>query len=330
MPTHGYSLGPGWKGILGQLGVSHEDVLRRAQLPQDLLNSDDPRVPAEDFFAFSAALEASFDDGRLPLLLVEAMSPEFFSPPVFAALCSPNLATAAERLSRFKPLIGPVDLHVTRDELGLELEYRWKETAVAVPASLPGSEILFIVKLARLGTRHEIRPTRLRLPKLPPAHADYEAWLGARIKRASPLSVRFSAEDAARPFLSASGSMWEIFEPELRRRLADLEGSATVEGRTRAIILEALPSGQVTLDQVARRLATSSRSLQRKLCEEGTSFKAVVQGTRQRLAHHYLSRTPLSTTEIALLLGFEDPTSFFRAFHSWTGTTPESVRRGLH
>ena len=330
MQTHGYALGPGWKGILAQLGVSHEDVLRRARLPEDLLNSGDPRVPAEQFFAFSAALEASFDDARLPLLLVEAMSPEFFSPAVFAALCSPNLETAAERLSRFKPLVGPVDLTVTRDEAGLELEYHWQDTAIAVPASLSGCEILFIVKLARMGTRHEVKPTRARLPTLPPAHQAYEEWLGVRIEVGSPLSVRFGAEDATRPFLSANGSMWQIFEPELRRRLADLENSATVEERTRAILLEALPSGQVNLDSVARRLATSSRSLQRKLREEGTSFKAVVQHTRENLAHHYLSRTPLSTTEIALLLGFEDPTSFFRAFHSWTGSTPDSIRRAQH
>ena len=330
MPTHGYSLGPGWKGILAELGVSHEEVLRRAQLPEDLLNRDDPRLPAEQFYAFSAALEAVFDDARLPLFLVEAMSPEFFTPPVFAALCSPNLETAARRLSRFKPLMGPIDLRVTSDESGLELEYHWRETAISPPALLSGSEILFIVKLARLGTRHHVRPTRVRLPALPPAHQDYEEWLGVRIERGSPLSVHFSVEDATRPFLSANGAMWEIFEPELRRRLAEVEGSASFEERTRAILLEALPSGQATLGTVARRLATSPRSLQRKLREEGTSFKAVVRGTRESLADHYLSRTSLSTTEIALLLGFEDPTSFFRAFHSWTGNTPDSVRRMHH
>ena len=330
MPNHGYSLGPGWKGILAELGVSHEDVLRRAQLPDDLLAHEDPRVPAVHFFAFAAALEEAFDDARLPLFLVEAMSPEFFSPPVFAALCSPNLAVAAERLSRFKPLIGPVELKVTNDASGLELEYHWHETIITPPASLSGSEALFVVKLARMGTRHRVRPTRVCLPTLPPAHEAYEEWLGVRLQRGSPISVRFSAEDATRPFLSANSAMWTLFEPQLRQRLAALEGSASFEERTRAVLLEALPSGQATLDSVARRLATSSRSLQRKLRDEGTSFKTVVRETRESLAHYYLSRTPHSSTEIAFLLGFEDPTSFFRAFHSWTGSTPDSVRRMHH
>lgn len=329
MPSHGYALGPGWKGILANLGVSHVDILRQAQLPEDLLNREDARVPAVQFFAFATAIEQAFDDARLPLLLVEAMSAEFFSPPVFASLCSPNLRVAAERLSRFKPLVGPVELQVSHDASGLVLEYHWQESSVPPPASLSGSEILFIVKLARMGTRHEIRPTRAWVPTLPPAHEAYEQWLGVRLAR-GPLAVQFSVEDAKRPFLSANGAMWEIFEPKLRQRLADLEGSASIEERTRAILLEALPSGQASLEHVARRLAMSSRSLQRKLREEGTNFKAVVRDTRESLAHYYLSRTPHSSTEIAFLLGFEDPTSFFRAFHTWTGHTPESVRRMHH
>jgi len=325
----GFSLGPGWKGILAELGVSHDDVLRRADLPQDLLNRDDPRVTAEQLFLFARALEEVTGDARLPIHLVEAMSAEFFAPPVFAALCSPNLAVAAERLARFKPLIGPVELAVQHGESGLTLEYRWHKTLVAVPASLTGSEALFVVKLARMGTRHQVRPTSVTLPVLPPEHTAYEEFLGVRLTVGTSTIVRFSPEDASRPFLSANGAMWNIFEPQLRQRLADLEGTASFEERARAVLLEALPSGQLSLESVARRLGTSGRSLQRRLREEGTSFKAVVQRTRESLARHYLAETRHSSSEIAYLLGFGDPTSFFRAFHSWTGTTPDGMRRSL-
>jgi len=325
----GYSLGPGWKGILAELGVSHGDVLCRAGLPEDLLNRDDPRVSADQLFAFARALEETTGDARLPLHLLEVMSAEFFTPPVFAALCSPNLTIAAERLSLFKPLIGPLDLEVTSGRSGLKLEYRWHKTDTAVPASLTGSEALFVVKLARMGTRHEVRPTKVTLPALPPDHTAYEEFLGVPITVQKTTTVRFSTEDANRPFLSANGSMWQIFEPQLRQRLADLEGTASFQERARAVLLEALPSGQVSLEVVARRLATSGRSLQRRLRDEGTSFKAVVQETRESLARYYLSETSHSSSEIAYLLGFEDPTSFFRAFQSWTGTTPDTVRRSM-
>lgn len=323
----GYALGPGWKGILAELGVRHEDVLSRAGLPADLLSRSDARVPAEQFFRFAQALQDAVGGARLPLHLVEIMSAEFFSPEVFASLCSPNLAVAAERLARFKPLVGPIDIDVSHGDEGLRLIYRWRPSLVPVPTSLSGAEALFVVKLARMGTRQRICPTQVTVPTLPPGYEAYEEYLGVRITQADSIGVVFSPEDAERPFVTANGSMWDMFEPQLRKRLADLEGTASLEDRVRAVLLEALPSGQASLDFVARRLAMSGRSLQRRLRGEGTSFKDVVQRTREQLARYYLTQTDHSSSQIAYLLGFGDPTSFFRAFQGWTGTTPEAMRQ---
>ncbi len=77
---------------------------------------------------------------------------------------------------------------------------------------------------------------------------------------------------------------------------------------------------------MARRLAVSTRPLQRRLNEEGTSFQAVLNATRESLARHYLVNGGLAAGEIAFLLGYEEPSSFYRAFHNWTGQTPERVR----
>ncbi len=55
----------------------------------------------------------------------------------------------------------------------------------------------------------------------------------------------------------------------------------------------------------------------------------MVDSTREGLARHYLHRTQLTSSEIAYLLGFEEPNSFFRAVRRWTGTTPERLRRKL-
>jgi AraC-like DNA-binding protein len=82
------------------------------------------------------------------------------------------------------------------------------------------------------------------------------------------------------------------------------------------------------MDAIASRLAMSKRTLQRRLGEEGMTFQSLVNQTREALARHYLSQTTLSNGEISFLLGFEDPNSFFRAFHDWTGITPDVLRRG--
>ncbi len=324
-----YAIGDGWKGILAEVGVDHLDVLRRARLPEDLLSRSDVRLSTDALFRFTAALDDSVGDAAFWVRLTDAMRPEWFSPPLFAALCSPDLATAAQRLSLFKPLIGPITLEVSDDPEGLRLRYRWKDRSLSPPASMHAIEALFVVKLARLGTRQRICPTSVEVPALPSDPRPCEDFLGVRLRRGDDIVVRFRPADAHRPFLTSSAAMWSIFEPELRKRLADLQAEATTAERATAVLLEALPSGDFAVDSVARRLALSSRTLQRRLRQEGTSFKELVADTRLRLARHYLHRTRLSATEIAYLLGFDEPTSFFRAFSRWTGTTPETMRRQL-
>lgn len=65
---------------------------------------------------------------------------------------------------------------------------------------------------------------------------------------------------------------------------------------------------------------------QRRLAEEGTSYQGVLDRTRERLARHYLTTTALADTEIAFLIGYDELTSFRRAFRSWIGRTPGEVR----
>ena len=67
-------------------------------------------------------------------------------------------------------------------------------------------------------------------------------------------------------------------------------------------------------------------SLQRRPRQEGTTFQKVLDELREELARHYLSTSHYSSEEIAFLLGYEEPNSFFRAFRAWTGQTPEVVR----
>ena len=77
---------------------------------------------------------------------------------------------------------------------------------------------------------------------------------------------------------------------------------------------------------MAGELGIGTRTLQRRLSQEGKSFQDVLDSTRERLARHYLTKTDISAAEISFLLGFEDPNSLFRAFQRWTGTTPQAIR----
>lgn len=327
MLGNGYALDTTWRTLLADFGIPPADVLRRAGLPDDLLAQPSVRIASESYYRLWESAVAQSGDPLFSIRVCEAIRSESFSPPLFAALCSPNLAVAARRIAAYKPLVGPIRLEVveTRDRLTLELV--WLDAPATPPMSLVVMELLFCVALARIGTREALRPVEVTTDRLPSPLAPYDAFLGVRMKRGAGHRVAFAIADARRPFLTSNEPLWAAFEPELRQRLADLEGTATTAKRVRAALLEGLPSGLVSMEAIADRLALSKRTLQRRVEAEGTSFKQILNETRETLARHYLAKTALPAAEISFLLGFEEPNSFHRAFRAWTGTTPESFRR---
>ena len=325
-----FKLSPSWRPILRELGLNPADLLRRAGLPEDLMARPEGRVDTPSYFALWRATEQLFADPALPIHVAERLTAEGFEPAVFATLCSPNLAVALGRLARYKPLVAPVKLLVDHDAEGLRVAFEWQHGGEAPPASLTTMELAFVLRLARMGTREAVRPTQVCLPHRPASVEAHERYFGVRLEQAEQAMIRFSLVDAERPFLTANDEMWAVFEPALRRRLAEIDAAASTAQRVRAALLESLPSGRSGMGEVAERLGISGRTLQRRLQREGTSFRALLNETREQLARHYLERTELPCSEISFLLGFDEPNSFFRAFHEWTGHSPEQMRRALH
>ncbi|MFK3796024.1 MULTISPECIES: AraC family transcriptional regulator [unclassified Pseudomonas] len=323
----------GWQVLLKDMGFQPSHVLRKAGLPEDLFTREGYALTTEEYFRFWRNLEAEAGDPLFSLRMVEKVSAEFFNPPLFAALCSANLMQAVQRLAKYKQLVAPMSLEVDVGNMGeLTVSPRWLSAQTDVPCSLQVAEIAFFLQLARIATREPVKALRVALPELPPnAYARrYENFFAAPIHQGTSPSITFAAADVLRPFLTVNEGMWRVFEPDLRRRLSELDSTATMAERVRAVLLELLPSNSATIEKTAERLGMSKRTLQRRLENGGASFRALVNGTRENLARHYLGNTKLSGEEIAFLLGFEDPNSFYRAFQDWTGQTPDSARHVMH
>ena len=105
MSAGGFAVPVGMRALLSDLGVAPANVLRRASLPADLLARPSVTLTPEKYFAFFEAIEAEADEPNLPIAIGRAISVEVFDPPIFAALCSPNLIVAAERIAQYKQLI---------------------------------------------------------------------------------------------------------------------------------------------------------------------------------------------------------------------------------
>ena len=323
-----YRFAPGWRAMLADLGINAVDVMRTAGLADGLLTQQEARATASEFFALWRAMESLYPEIDLALEFAKRTTAETFAPALFAALCSPNLAVALDRLATYKQLCAPVRIELSTTRAGgLHATLRWLSAAEPPPATLSTMELAFMLRLARMGTRQPINPVHVGLPAMPDDMADYEAYFGVRLSDCPTGSITFSREVLQIPFLTSSEEMWQAFEPGLRRRLASLESSASTRERVRAVLLESLPSGRANIADVSHRLGVSPRTLQRRLRNEQASFNGVLTEVREELARHYLANTELPCNEIAFLLGYEEPNSFFRAFHNWTGQSPERHRQ---
>ncbi|MEU8752673.1 AraC family transcriptional regulator [Streptomyces chartreusis] len=329
MASKEFTLDPGARALLHDLGISVARVLRRAQLPAGLFAHGAVTMTTEEYYRFWAALDAEAADPDLAVRIGRALSVEVFNPPIFAALCSANLRTAADRIAAFKPLIGPVNLDITDDATGLTIAFHWPEGPTPPPL-LVATELAFWAALARIGTRREVHPTRITMRRAPQPTPEAASYFATRIHEGETDALTFSAEDASLPFLTEDESMWKFFAPELRRRLSELEASATTADRVRAALHERLPAGESSINAIAGQLMLSPRTLQRQLQAEDTNYQAVLSDTREKLARRYLADRSLPTSQVAYLLAYDDTNSFYRAFRRWTGLTPEAARNDGH
>jgi len=102
-----------------------------------------------------------------------------------------------------------------------------------------------------------------------------------------------------------------------------------IVSRTRALI-EKSPLSTVCLDAIAGQLCMSSRSLRRHLQHEGKSFQGLVDEQRRNSAKKLLAPQNKSIQEIAILLGYNDASSFSRAFKRWEQISPKEFQQKEH
>ncbi|MCB9451612.1 MAG: AraC family transcriptional regulator ligand-binding domain-containing protein [Anaerolineaceae bacterium] len=322
-----YEFDKGWLALFKDLNIASQDVLRHAQLPLDLFSRKPITITGDEYFRLWRGLAfATRDHPTFPLQMVQAISTETLSPALFAAFCSDDLNTALHRISKYKPLVGPLRMTVAQRENQTQIVFTGASSDDIVPENLVVVELAFWVHVARMATRERIIPKSVHMIFEPPARAAHEAFFNSSILLSSFNGLTFEAADAAKPFITTNHALWSILQPELNKRLQDITQESSFKERVRACLLERLASGHYSMGDAASKLAMSRRTLHRRLKEEDTTFQKVLDELREELARHYLSVSDYSSTEIAFLLGYEETNSFYRAFRAWTGETPEAVR----
>ncbi len=129
------------------------------------------------------------------------------------------------------------------------------------------------------------------------------------------------------PLKMSDPRSFRLAEDHCNRALRQIENRRSWEARVQRVLLESRV-GFPSLDETARRLRVTPRTLHRRLGVEQTSFRAILEDVRHQSALEQLKDGDASIEEVAYILGYSDPANFRRAFRRWTGGPPSAVRSG--
>jgi AraC-like DNA-binding protein len=225
---------------------------------------------------------------------------------------------------------GPLlDLSFEFDAAGLAITAR-NVLELDPPTLTLATEELFtpFPLLLELLVGERVAPLRVELAYPPPPHrALYERAFDAPVEFDAPENrYVLDAATLALPLVQADADSAVLFERSCRELLDEIERHESLSNALRQLLLASpgkLPDAAVA----ATRLRLGERTLRRRLADEGTTFQAILDEVRCRIATDYLTTTHLSTQEIAELLGFSEATNFRRAFLRWTRRSPASFRK---
>lgn len=319
---------------VGALGLPDEVFLSSAGVTSEELEDPDALVPYDALVGAWAALHERFPDRSLGMDYGRHVDPSALGM-VGVTIChAPNVGVMVERLMRFQRMVDPhfqVDLQRGDDVSVLTMRH---EPRVEALPEIMEMFVTSFVQIMRTSTDRELLPFRVDLahPRRHPL-AQYEEVWGAPVRfEQAAQALWFDSSVLSAPVVSAAPEAGKYLERYLESLMPPRDRApdeVTVTARVREHLLREVSTGDVDQPSVATALGMSSRSLQRKLSTEGTTFSALLDDVRRVHAERLLARKDLALYEITYLLGFADPSSFYRACRRWVDMTPDAWRASL-
>jgi AraC-like DNA-binding protein len=328
---------------LEALEIDPVPVLLDAGFELEAFRDPNARLSALATAKLWRSASARAGDPAFGLFASRFVKPTTFHALGYAVFASATLRDAMQRLLRYSHLVsdaGELALTASARDARLAFVLRTEDNPTAlgvvpestVPRPVPSTQALeavmsLIVRTCRTMTDRSFNLLHMEQRRPSPRDVTpYERFFRCEVSfGANADALTFDAEALDRPLPTANAELASHNDDLVRRYLADMR-EGTIVDRVRRALAEQLP-GDASPTKVASLLAMSSRSLQRRLQEHGTSYVEVLRDTRRELAISHLRQPQCSITEIAFLLGFEDASAFARAFRSWTGVSPSTFRQ---
>jgi AraC-like DNA-binding protein len=270
---------------------------------------------------------AATDDPVLGLAAARRVEPASAHAVSLAWFASSTLREALRRLTRFHRVINAgVSIRLLELPERVELEVHPVLAGAIAPAAIDGF-LAVTMRLCRTRLDEDYPAQAVELERADPDRPlEYQRAFGVVPRfQAGRNALTLSAARLDEPLPAGDSKLAGLLAAIAERELAHLDEpglAATIQDCVEAL----LPTGRPTLDMVARLVSRSTRSLQRALQQEGTSFKELVEAGQRTQAMRYIRETDHPLSGIALAVGFSDQSNFNRAFRRWTGLSPGAWR----
>lgn len=316
-------------------GIDLSAALARAGIDDNTLSDPAGRIPLRSYAVLYNALVHQFEDEGF-MLFSAPLRPGTFEFLCRSMLFSQNLAEALDRGLRFMRLVLP-DLEVTVVRNKDVAEICIAETRPLCPARDDPRRVFAYEWLLRLLhglacwlAGRELALGSVRFPYPRPDHfADYALiYTPHSVFDADRLVASLNANLLDLPIRQDDSTLDSFLEGAPGKITMLYRRDRDTVHRVRDLMAKAFPES-LALEDAARELNMSSRNLHRRLQDENSSFRAIKNALRRDIALSQIEKTDQPISQIAANLGFSEPSTFFRAFQTWTGLAPTEYRNRL-
>ncbi len=330
--TVGAGFARGLAGFAAAKGADEAVLLARAGIDRLALLDQDARLPFSSYVALMRAGQALTGDPALGLHFGERVGIAEVSIIGLLGQASENMLEAFAQLNRYVRLIVETDNGGDADRFRFAMERGglWmvdnRRGAETFPELTESAFAQLVCSARRASGLLVVRAVHLTY-RDPGYAAEYERIFQAPVVFGSDwnaMQIDPKLPDA--PVAMLPRYVFGVLSEHADALLKSLETSQTVRGQVESLLMPILHTGEAGIDRIASRMGLSRQTLFRRLKAEGTTFAAVLDGLRHRLALDYLAGRKVSVNETAYLVGFSDPAAFSRAFKRWTGMSPKAAR----
>jgi AraC-like DNA-binding protein len=313
--------------FLHREGLDPEAVLGCSEAELD----EREQLPLAHWRDWLERTQAAVSRPALGLAVGRLITPAHLGVLGYMVLHCAHLAQALARMERYHRLVYDVNPARWRSR-GEDVLVEWGTERGRPGQLVDETGVAAMVQFTRDITRNEPELREVWFVNPAPARLEpYETFFGCPVHFEQPCTrLRFAGEVLAAPLRRPDAKLLALLDEQaealLTRFLEDRpEGDPGELWRRQLVTL--LRQGEASLGALARVNHVSTRTLQRRLAQAGTSFQALLDETRRALAFDYLRDGRLEMAEIAQLLGFSEQSAFTRAFRNWTGDTPGRWRQ---